>query len=98
MKKTRTKYTKEFKQQTVQLMLTRPHSEIARELGVNASLLYKWRDQLQEHGEQAFPGHGHKLHEPTEHERLLAENERLKAENDFLKKTAVFFAKHCPST
>ncbi len=58
MKKPRTKHSKEFKEQAVAMMKTRTHAKVARQLGINSSLLYKWRDQLDTHGENAFPGHG----------------------------------------
>lgn len=98
MKKIRMQHTKEFKAQAVALMKTRAHSELARELSINTSLLYRWRDQLELHGTLAFPGSGHKAEPPSELDILKADNERLKAENDFLKKTAIFFAKICPSS
>ena len=97
MKKTRTTHSKEFKERAVAMMQTQTHSAVARQLGINISLLYKWRDQLDTHGEAAFPGHGTRP-TPSELEQLQADNERLKAENEFLKKTAIFFAKICPPT
>lgn len=97
MKKSRTKHSKEFKERAVAMMKTHAHAQVARQLNINSSLLYRWRDQLDTHGQDAFPGHGTRP-QPSDLELLKADNERLKAENDFLKKTALFFAKICPST
>ncbi|MFV8368543.1 transposase [Flavobacterium sp. LB2R40] len=33
-------------------------SELARELGITASQLYKWRKELEEFGKGSFPGKG----------------------------------------
>ncbi len=51
-------YTGEFKQEAVRLMdeSDKPASEIALELRIRRNQLYKWKEQLQSKGEQAFPG------------------------------------------
>lgn len=72
------------------------HTELARELGVNISLLYKWRDKARQHGDEAFPGHGHQRPEEAELTRLKRENARLKEERDFLRKAAAYFAQRSP--
>jgi transposase len=74
MKKPRTKHSKEFKEQAVAMMKTRTHAEVARQLGINSSLLYKWRDQFDTHGEDAFPSHSIKA--------PLSELELFKADNE----------------
>ncbi|MFY1047882.1 transposase [Chryseobacterium sp. GP-SGM7] len=33
-------------------------SELARELGIAVTLLYKWRKEYEEFGEGSFPGNG----------------------------------------
>ena len=52
----RRKYSSEFKREAVALAsdpgLTK--SQIARELGINASLLGRWNRELKEQGRQAF--------------------------------------------
>ncbi len=54
-------YTREFKQEAVQLVKSSgtPMSQVARELGISDSALYHWCKQWEEQGEQAFPGSGH---------------------------------------
>ena len=56
----RNKYTREFKNEAVQLSEERdkPIIDVANELGIHPNTLYKWRKQLLEDGEEAFPGHG----------------------------------------
>lgn len=97
MKQKRTKHSKEFKHTAVELMKTKEHTLLARQLGIHLSLLYKWRDSVEKHGEHAFPGQGHRIEPPSELELLKAENEQLRMENEFLKKTAIFFAQNSPT-
>jgi transposase len=95
MKTTRRKFTREFKAQAVAQMVSGDRSieQLAKELEVDASLLYKWRRALQEHGEDAFPGKGHVHQDDDELTQLRKENAALRRERDFLKKAAAYFAK-----
>lgn len=89
-------YTKEFKQEAVRLMeeSDRPAAEIAMELGLRRNQLYKWKDQLQRKGEQAFTGRGRPRKEnQDELVSLQQENRRLKEELEILKKAAAYFAR-----
>ena len=49
------RYTKEFKLEAIRLLDSgdKPVSEIAMELGVKRTLLYRWRDQVKESGDLA---------------------------------------------
>ena len=59
MKEPRKTYDRVFKEQAVQLSYERSNvSELARELGITAVLLYKWRKDYQEFGTGSFPGKG----------------------------------------
>lgn len=92
----RGRYPKEFKIEAVRLLNKgdSPAAEIARELGVKRTLLYRWRDQLNGKGEKAFRGPGRpKLEEMSEVSRLKKELETVKEERDILKKAAAYFAK-----
>ena len=91
----RKKYTREFKLEAVRLSeeSEEPVAEIARQLGVHANLLYKWRERFLEDGEEAFPGHGKLRLGDHEVRRLRLENIRLREERDVLKKAIAFFAK-----
>ena len=51
--------------------------------------LYKRHQELETHGEAAFPGKGGCAHRTDELTRLLRENVRLREERDILKKSAV---------
>jgi transposase len=56
MKQVRKIYDKAFKEKAVQLGYERTNvSELARELGVTAPQLYKWRKEFEEFGEGSFP-------------------------------------------
>ena len=89
-------YTKEFKLEAVRLMQTsdKPSSEIAAELGLRRNQLYKWKEQLEAKGDNAFAEkRGRPLKgNQSEVSTLRQENERLKEEIGILKKAAVYFA------
>ena len=91
------KYTRDFKLEAIRLMdeSDRPAAEIARELGVRRNQLYKWKEQLADKGETAFPGQRGRPGKENQREltTLKQENKRLKEENEILKKAAVYFAK-----
>ena len=90
-------YTKEFKQEAVRLMEEsgRPAAEIAQELGIRRNQLYKWKEQLQSQGEEAFKGKRGRPKKENQSEltTLRQENERLKEELEILKKAAAYFAR-----
>jgi len=88
-------YTKEFKAEAVALAEKRekPTSQIAKDLGVNEGMLYRWVQRARQAtgtGLPAFPGHGR----PRDLElvRLRKEVKALKEANEILKKAAVIFA------
>jgi len=91
------RYPKEFKLEAIRLMNVgdKPISEIAMQLGVKRTLLYRWRDQACEKGDLAFSG---KLGRPnieelSEVSRLRKELKEVTEERDILKKAAAYFAK-----
>ena len=98
MGKTQPTYTKEFKQQAVQLFKTSGKSKthIARDLGISDSALSKWCKELGEHGEEAFPGKGHQTVIEEENRKLKREIEILRQERDILKKAVSIFAQPHP--
>ena len=95
MAKSRRSFTREFKIQAVQLVTEQGYScaEAARQLGIGQQLLRNWKKQLEQAGEQAFPGHGNPAGLEAEVQRLRAENKRLQLEREILKKAAAFFAR-----
>jgi transposase len=88
------KYSPEFKREAVNLVESSGKSvpQIAKDLGISDSILYKWQKQLTNQGEQAFPGKGHQTPAEEELRRLRLEVEHLKQERDILKKAVVIFS------
>lgn len=68
--------------------------EVARNLGIDRSLLAKWRRALETDPNHPFPGKGRLKPEEEELQRLRREIETLREEREILKKATAFFAKH----
>jgi transposase-like protein len=89
-------FSREFKLEAIRLMDSgqKKSTDLARELGIPRSRLYKWREQLQRDGkENAFPGTGRQAGSAAEIAKLQREIERMREEIDILKKAARYFAK-----
>jgi len=69
---------------------------VARELGIPRNRIYKWAEDADKKGEQAFRGAGRPKASMDELAVLQRENARLKEENEILKKAAAYFAKALP--
>lgn len=69
-------------------------ADVARQLGLHPNTLYRWLDEYQKDGENAFPGKGHLKPEDEELRQLRKKVRDLEEENAILKKAAVIFAKH----
>jgi len=94
-KRTRRRYTKEFKIEAVNLAKGREGriTEVAHNLGIHPVLLHRWIREYSDDPEYAFPGQG-KLKTPDEElYRLKKENKDLKEERDILKKALAIFSK-----
>lgn len=89
-------YSKEFKTQACELVLKDgiKHAVVAEKMGINKIMLYRWIDQYNTYGEDAFVGKGHLHSKDAELKKIQKENERLKTELEILKKAAAYFAKH----
>lgn len=101
MTKERRTFTRDYKIEAVRAMddPSRTHKQLAHDLGISTSLLYKWRSTLKSDGEQeAFPGKGKRSGEDEELARLRRENEQLRRERDFLRRAAAYFAKGSPQS
>lgn len=99
MGEARRSYSDEFKREAVNLTKTSGKTvrDVAKDLGINETILRRWRKQLEEsNGQSPFPGHGNrKLGTPEEEEirRLKRELEIVKEERDILKKAVAIFSK-----
>lgn len=94
--KKRGRYPKEFKIEAVRLLNSgnKPTSELARELDVKRTLLYRWKDQIGQKGESAFSGSGRpKNDQLSEMAKLKKELKEVTVERDILKKAAAYFAR-----
>jgi transposase-like protein len=98
MGKSQPTYTKEFKQQAVQLFGSsgKTKTQIARDLGISDSALSKWCKEFEKQREEAFPGKGHQSIIEEENRRLRRENEILRQEREILKKAVSIFAQPHP--
>src|ERR1041384_2068513 len=72
-------------------------ADVARALGVNATVLRRWQDQVKVDPVTAFPGNGRVAREEDELQRLRKEVVQLRAERDFLKKVVAYFTKESRS-
>ena len=99
-------YTKEFKQEAVQLAQTSGKTMAAiapkgsPDLGLSKGILKQWVRQAAADGASAFPGHGRLKPEDEELRRLRRENEILRqgprGHPDLLKKVVSIFSQEPP--
>ena len=94
----RKKYSEEFKKEAVELALSpdKQVTQVARELGVDRTVLYRWISEYKQKGEKAFPGNGKQKLTPQEEENLALkkELEEVREERDILKKAMAVFSKN----
>jgi len=93
MQKEQRTFTREFKQEGVQLVRSsnKSQAQIARDLGIADSTLHHWCKEFAESGAQAFPGSGHQTAQEEEVRRLQRELEVTRQERDILKKALAIF-------
>ena len=93
-RRVRRRFTDEFKQQAVRLVVDEGKSvaAVARELDLVPSALGQWVKQAQ--ADRSKGRTGLTTAEREELSRLRRENRILQEERDILKKAAAFFAKH----
>jgi transposase len=90
-KKTRRKYTEDFKRDAVALVTEQGYkvAEAARSLGINDNLLRRWRQEFSDDASGAQLS----ADEREELNRLRKENRMLRMEKEILKKASQYFAK-----
>ena len=94
----KSKYSKEFKDSTVQLILNNGESvvKVAEDLGLNSKTLYHWVTSYKKAHNiptRDITSSSSKESEHEELKRLRRENKTLKQERDILKKATAYFAK-----
>lgn len=90
-------YSKEFKLEAIRLLHEggKSVSQLAMELGIKRTLLYRWKEQVEQKGDASFalsPGRP-KKDEQSELSRLRQELREMTEERDILKKAAAYFAR-----
>ena len=95
MGRSRRKHSAEFKRDAVRLTHEpgRTVGEVATSLGLDRSLLQRWKSELDAHGASAFPGNGRAKASDEEVLRLRKDLARAQQERDILKKALAYFAK-----
>jgi len=90
----RRNYDDEFKQAAIRLVTVNGHgvSETARNLGINANMLSRWKREEEAKQHTAFPGNGLSREEQQELRQLRGEVKRLRMEREILKKALGYFA------
>ena len=93
---TRRRFSAEFKREAVALTAQPDVSvaQVARDLGIGANMLGRWRRELHADGATAFQGKG--VARDEEVARLKRELARVRRERNFLKDAAAYFAKASP--
>jgi len=91
---TRKKYSKEFKEDAVSLVIEQGYSrtEAAKSLEISSQMLGRWVTEHQSDDGYAFRGNGKLTPLQEENRQLKAKVKRLEMEKDILKKATVFFA------
>lgn len=93
----RKSYNREFKIAAVKLVLDDDMSvtSVAKELSIHCNTLYRWINEYEEYGENAFPGHGSILYSyQFENKKLKKEIFELRKEIETLKKFQAFLSKN----
>ena len=90
----RKSYSREFKSEAVRLITEKGYSiaEASRNLGIEYSVLRRWKKQLADDPQNAFPGKGRQKEQDQKLRELQRELERVKEERDILKKALAYFA------
>ena len=95
MAKKRKKYSKQFKLDTVKLVIEENHSasDVGKNLGVGNGTVQRWVREYNDQKADAFTGNGRMSPEQEKIKKLEAEVKRLKMEREILKKATAFFVK-----
>lgn len=88
-------YTKEFKEETVHLVITRGMSvsQVSKDLAIGTETIYRWIRHYKSDPENSFPGKGHLKPEDEKMRKLERELADVKEERDILKKAISIFSR-----
>lgn len=101
MSRKRRTFTPQFKLDALRLLESsgKPISQVARELGIRAELLYDWRRLAEDKkavqavsAKAVEPSTAEEIRQAEEIRRLTRRLEQIEQERDFLKKAAAYFA------
>ena len=92
----RRQYTEAFKREAVRLVTDHGYgvSEAARNLGINATMLGRWKRQVEQQQNSVYRGNGHVSAEHEELLKLRKEVKRLRMEREILKNGSVGWGRH----
>ena len=94
--KRRKKYDRQFKIDAVSLVINggRTVLEVARDLGIEANVLYRWKREFVKEQSDSFPGKGRLARQEEELRRLRRALAQAEEDREILKKALAFFSKH----
>src|ERR1044072_746847 len=97
MSRERRQFTREFKLEAVRKVedSDKPLTQVARERGIGADLLYSWKRKLGKASSEdgVFSGNGVMSPEAEEIRRLRRRLQEVEQGGDFLKKASAYFAR-----
>ena len=88
------KYDREFKLEAVRMAQEEGTTavEVEQRLGIGKGMISRWKRQLAQQGEEAFPGKGHLPAREEELRQMKRELGRVTRERDILKKALAIFS------
>lgn len=95
-KATRRTFTKEFKEEAARLCEEEGRSvaEVARNLGINENMLFRWRQEYVKDPANSFLGAGRLKPGDEKYRKLEKELANVRMERDILKKALAIFSRH----
>lgn len=91
----RKKYTASFKLNAIKLSQEKHNvAQAARELGIKALMIHRWKKEQEEYSHNSFPGHGKAKLTDSEREivKLKKDLREAKMETEILKKAISIFS------
>jgi transposase len=94
MAEKRRTYPEEFTREAIRRVTEQGYgvSETARNLGINATMLGRWKRAWDTKASAAFAGNGRLVADQEEFQRVRDDNTRRRMERDMFKKALGFFA------